>query len=103
MAPTDPAVVFSVLGKREIAGRSGTILEGESGANDPVGISLMTSLIAAGGFTAAGFVSVGTQFALQMLVGVIVGVIGGRALLVFMRRVACPAKASTRCARWPAA
>ncbi|GAB3000106.1 cation:proton antiporter domain-containing protein [Mycobacterium bourgelatii] len=92
VAPTDPAVVFSVLGKREIAGRSGTILEGESGANDPVGISLMTSLIAAGGFTAAGFVSVGTQFALQMLVGVIVGVIGGRALLVFMRRVALPSE-----------
>ncbi len=49
VAPTDPAVVFSVLGKREIAGRSGTILEGESGANDPVGISLMVSLLAAGG------------------------------------------------------
>ena len=36
-----PAAVFSVLGKREIVGRSGTILEGESGANDPVGIALM--------------------------------------------------------------
>jgi cell volume regulation protein A len=34
IAPTDPAVVFSVLGRREIAGRSATILEGESGAND---------------------------------------------------------------------
>ncbi|HEY7009484.1 MAG TPA: cation:proton antiporter, partial [Jatrophihabitantaceae bacterium] len=45
IAPTDPAVVFSVLGRREIAGRSGTVLEGESGANDPVGIALMTSLI----------------------------------------------------------
>ena len=38
VAPTDPAVVFSVLGQREISGRSGTILEGESGANDPVGM-----------------------------------------------------------------
>ena len=35
----DPAVVFSVLGRREIAGRGSTILEGESGANDPVGIA----------------------------------------------------------------
>jgi len=52
VAPTDPAVVFSVLGKREIAGRSGTILEGESCANDPVGISLMVGLIAAGGIFA---------------------------------------------------
>ncbi|OBG32150.1 cation:proton antiporter [Mycobacterium sp. E3198] len=92
VAPTDPAVVFSVLGKREIRGRSSTILEGESGANDPVGISLMSSLIAAGGLTAAGFASVGTQFVLQMAIGLGVGVIGGRALLVFMRRVALPSE-----------
>ncbi|ORV61576.1 hypothetical protein AWC03_09575 [Mycobacterium europaeum] len=92
VAPTDPAVVFSVLGKREIRGRSSTILEGESGANDPVGISLMSSLIAAGGLSTAGFASVGTQFALQMAIGLAVGVIGGRALLVFMRRVALPSE-----------
>lgn len=92
VAPTDPAVVFSVLGKREIRGRSSTILEGESGANDPVGISLMTSLIAAGGLSAAGFAGVGTQFALQMAIGLAVGVIGGRALLAFMRRVALPSE-----------
>ena len=29
LAPTDPAVVFSVLGRREVAGRSGVLLEGE--------------------------------------------------------------------------
>lgn len=92
VAPTDPALVFAVLGKREIAGRASTILEGESGANDPVGISLMAGLIAAGGLSAAGFVSAGSQFALQMVVGVAVGVIGGRALLVFMRRVALPSE-----------
>ncbi|OBH26725.1 hypothetical protein A5692_26265 [Mycobacterium sp. E342] len=92
VAPTDPAVVFSVLGKREIRGRSSTILEGESGANDPVGISLMSSLIAAGGLSAAGFVTVGAQFVLQMAIGLAVGVVGGRALLVFMRRVALPSE-----------
>jgi len=93
VSPTDPAVVFSVLGKRQIAGRSSTILEGESGANDPVGISLMGGLIAAGGLSAAGFASVGTQFVLQMAVGLAIGVIGGRLLLVFMRRVALPGEA----------
>lgn len=92
VAPTDPALVFSVLGKRQVAGRSSTILEGESGANDPVGISLMASLIAAGGLSAAGFASVGTQFVLQMVIGATVGVIGGRALLVFIRRVALPSE-----------
>src|SRR5882724_6970226 len=49
LAPTDPAVVFSVLGRREIPGPSGVLLKGESGANDPVGIALMASLISTGG------------------------------------------------------
>lgn len=45
IAPTDPAVTFSVLGGREIRGRAGTILEGEAGTNDPVGIALMIGMI----------------------------------------------------------
>src|SRR3954453_15632963 len=36
LCPTDPAVMFSILGDKEIGGRSGTILEGEAGVNDPV-------------------------------------------------------------------
>lgn len=80
LAPTDPAVVFSVLGGREIEGRTGTILEGESGANDPVGIAL---LVAVAGATGGGLAAVGAgagQFALQMIVGLAVGVGGGAAL-----------------------
>jgi potassium/hydrogen antiporter len=93
VAPTDPAVVFSVLGRREIRGRSGTILEGESGANDPVGIALMTSLLAAGALTWAAVGQVAVQFLLQMAVGLAVGVVGGRFLLWFMRRVPLPNEA----------
>jgi cell volume regulation protein A len=47
LSPTDPAVVFSVLGRREVGGRTGVMLEGESGANDPVGIALLVALIGA--------------------------------------------------------
>ena len=93
VAPTDPAVVFSVLGQREVSGRSGTILEGESGANDPVGIALMASLLAAGGLGVGAFARVGGEFVLQMGVGALVGVAGGRLLLVFIRRVPLPAEA----------
>ncbi len=93
VAPTDPAVVFSVLGRREIAGRSGTILEGESGANDPVGIALMISLIAAGGIGTSALGQIGGRFALQMSVGLAVGVVGGGALLAFMQRVPLPSEA----------
>jgi cell volume regulation protein A len=87
VAPTDPAVVFSVLARREVSGRSGTILEGESGANDPVGIALMASLISAGGLSAGAFAHVGGEFLLQMGVGGAVGVVGGWALLWTMRHV----------------
>lgn len=90
LAATDPAVVFSVLGNREIAGRTGTILEGESGANDPVGIALMVVLLTATG-TGASLVFDGlAQFALQMVVGLAFGIVGGRGMLLMMRRVPLP-------------
>ncbi|HEU5416179.1 MAG TPA: cation:proton antiporter [Streptosporangiaceae bacterium] len=90
VAPTDPAMVFSVLGQREVSGRSGTILEGESGANDPVGISLMTAVLAAGSLTWGSVAQASGEFVLQMVVGAVVGVAGGLALLWFTRRVPLP-------------
>ena len=93
LAPTDPAVVFSVLGRREVAGRSGTILEGEAGANDPVGIALMASLLTAGpalGLDAVG--GIAGEFLLQLAVGAVVGVAGGALLVRFMRRVPLPSE-----------
>jgi potassium/hydrogen antiporter len=93
VSPTDPAVVFSVLGQQEIAGRSGTILEGESGANDPVGIALMGGLLAAGGISGVAFGRVAADFLLQMTVGLAAGIAGGVALLWFMRRVSLPSEA----------
>ena len=92
IAPTDPAVVFSILGQREIAGRSSTILEGESGANDPVGIALLISLLAAGSLSGSALAHVGGEFMLQMGVGAAFGLLSGRALLWFMRRVSLPSE-----------
>jgi cell volume regulation protein A len=94
VAPTDPAVVFSVLGRREITGRSGTMLEGESGVNDPVGIAAMAALLAAG--AAGGWHAIGAglgEFALQMVVGCAVGAVGGYALSAVMRRLPLPSGA----------
>jgi potassium/hydrogen antiporter len=93
LAPTDPAVVFSVLGSREVSGRAGVILEGESGANDPVGIALMISLLAVGDNLDIGTTGavLGT-FVLQMVVGAAVGVGGGWLLLQAMRRVSLPSE-----------
>jgi cell volume regulation protein A len=90
LAPTDPAVVFSVLGGREIAGRSGVLLEGESGANDPVGIALLVALLAAGGHGGSMVLDVTAEFGLQMAVGALVGLAGAAGLLLLMRRVPLP-------------
>jgi cell volume regulation protein A len=90
ISPTDPAVVFSVLGQREVSGRAGTILKGESGANDPVGIALMASLIAAGELSSGAFGHIVGEFALQMVVGGVIGVLGGRVMLWFLRSVPLP-------------
>jgi cell volume regulation protein A len=77
VAPTDPAVVFSVLGGQHIPGRTRTILEGESGANDPVGIALMLGLIALATHPGGSFWIVVRTFAEQMSIGLVVGLAGG--------------------------
>jgi potassium/hydrogen antiporter len=92
VAATDPAVVFSVFGRREIAGRTGVLLEGESGANDPVGIALLAALLAAHGSAGSAAWHVVAGFILQMAVGTAIGTAGGLALLTFMRRVPLPSE-----------
>jgi cell volume regulation protein A len=90
LAPTDPATVFSVLGRREVGGRTGTLLEGEAGANDPVGIALMVAIL---GSTGAGWGAVahGTlEFCVQMVLGIAFGVAGGMGLRWLMRHLPMP-------------
>src|ERR687885_270374 len=86
LAPTDPAVMFSVLGNREIGGRTGTILEGESGANDPVGIALMVGMLAYATSDHGSVWIVVREFSLQMAVGIAVALL----LLRLMQRVSLP-------------
>jgi cell volume regulation protein A len=90
VAPTDPAVMFSVLGEREVAGRTGTILEGESGANDPVGIALMIGMIELATHPDASFWIVVREFLVEMSVGLAVGVAGGLLIGQALRRVTLP-------------
>lgn len=93
LAPTDPATVFSVLGKREVGGRTGTLLEGESGANDPVGIALMVAIL---GSTSGGLQDIGHGafvFLVQMGLGVVFGVAGGQALRWLLHHLPLPTEA----------
>jgi cell volume regulation protein A len=93
LAPTDPAVTFSVLGGREIRGRTGTILKGESGANDPVGIALMIGMIELATSDDGSFWTVVTEFAVEMAGGAVVGLAGAMALVPLVRRVPLPSPA----------
>lgn len=90
LAPTDPAVMFSVLGNREVGGRSGTILEGESGVNDPVGIALMIGLIEFATQDDGSPMTVVSEFLIEMSIGLAIGIVGAGVLLVWMRRVSLP-------------
>ncbi|HEX4830796.1 MAG TPA: potassium/proton antiporter [Trebonia sp.] len=92
VAATDPAVVFSVFGRREVSGRTGTLLEGESGANDPVGIALLGALLGATGSAGGIAVHVLISFATQMAVGAVAGAALGYGLLELMRRVPLPSE-----------
>ncbi len=86
LAPTDPAVTFSVLAGREIEGRSGTILEGESGFNDPVGIALMIAMVDVANSDGS-IGGIGLELVLEMAVGCAIGALGG-ILLIRLIRVA---------------
>jgi potassium/hydrogen antiporter len=93
LAPTDPAVMFSVLGGKEIEGRTGTILEGESGANDPVGIALMIGMLDFATSDHGTFWTVAKEFAIEMSIGLAIGLAGAAILLPLMRRVTLPSEA----------
>ncbi len=90
LSPTDPAVTFSVLAGKEVRGRSGTILEGESGFNDPVGIALMIGMVEFATHDDASLWTVVDEFVVEMLVGLAVGLIGALALVALVRKAPLP-------------
>jgi cell volume regulation protein A len=96
LAPTDPAVVFSLLANRTIPGRTPAILEGESGFNDPAGIALLLGFAQLAVHPQHSIAAVFGTFALQMAVGCAFGVAVGLALrwLLHPRRPALNAAQS---------
>jgi cell volume regulation protein A len=90
LAPTDPAVMFSVFGRKEVVGRTGTILEGESGANDPVGIALMLAAVSLAEEDSASVAHAVGEFFLQLGVGTVIGVAGAYVLMLLLRRIVLP-------------
>jgi potassium/hydrogen antiporter len=92
LSPTDPAVMFSILGDKKITGRTGTILEGESGVNDPVGIALMIGILEFATEDGGSVWTIFTNFVMEMTIGLAVGIAGAAALVLFMRKVQLPSE-----------
>jgi potassium/hydrogen antiporter len=93
LAPTDPAVMFSVLGQRAIAGRSGVTLEGEAGVNDPAGIALMIAMIELATHDDVSRFVILREFAVEMTIGAAIGIVGALAMVALLRRFTLPAPA----------
>ncbi|HEX6662376.1 MAG TPA: cation:proton antiporter [Gaiellaceae bacterium] len=90
VAPTDPAVMFSVFGRKEIAGRTGTILEGESGANDPVGIALMLAAVSLAKTDSTSLWHAAGELVLSLALGIVFGVVGALLITLAARRIVLP-------------
>ena len=75
LSSTDAASVFAILRKNKLNLKDGTasILEVESGSNDPV--SYLLTIIAVSVATSGGFGNVFVTIAVQLLMGVLVGIV----------------------------
>ncbi|MCW3040558.1 MAG: potassium/proton antiporter [Solirubrobacterales bacterium] len=87
LAPTDPAVMFSVLGRREVGGRSGVVLEGEAGINDPAGIALLLGMVEVAAHPGTSVLVVLREFVVEMGIGVAFGLAGGLLLVRVLGRI----------------
>ena len=87
-SPTDAAAVFSVLRKVPLPRRINATLEAESGLNDAPTVVLVTLVSVGGQHSPLGFVG---EVALELVVGVGIGVAVGFAGAWLMRRAALPA------------
>jgi cell volume regulation protein A len=87
LAPTDPAVMFSVLGRRELEGRSGTTLEGEAGVNDPAGIALMIGMIELATHADESVLVILREFVVEMGIGTLLGLVGALLMVAVLSRI----------------
>jgi cell volume regulation protein A len=85
LAPTDPAAVYSVLRGRSGSERARTVLEGESGFNDPAGIALMVAVTAAVATSHGSYGHSVWRFVEELAIGSAAGVAGGLILLSGLR------------------
>ncbi|HVX76612.1 MAG TPA: potassium/proton antiporter [Bradyrhizobium sp.] len=92
VASTDAAAVFLLVHAQglRLRPRVGATLEAESGTNDPFAVFLtlmLVELISNGG---GSFGEIALEFLREAVLGVVIGVVGGRVVVLALNRVALP-------------
>ena len=85
LSPTDPAAVYATLRGRDQFRRARVVLEGESGFNDPVSISLMIAVVAFVSTDHATVTGSAVHLAEELGLGLVGGVVGAGILIVLLR------------------
>src|ERR1700724_1744002 len=92
VASTDAAAVFLLVHAQglRLRPRVGATLEAESGTNDPFAVFLTLMLVELISIGESSALHVALEFAREAVLGTIVGVIGGRLVVLALNRVALP-------------
>src|ERR1700755_2172881 len=92
VASTDAAAVFLLVHAQglRLRPRVGATLEVESGTNDPFAVFLTLMLVELISSGSGSFWHIAAEFAQEALLGAIVGVIGGRLVVLALNKVALP-------------
>src|SRR5882757_4489772 len=92
VASTDAAAVFLLVHAQglRLRPRVGATLEVESGTNDPFAVFLTLMLVELISIGESSLLHVALEFAREAVLGAIIGVIGGRLVVIALNRVALP-------------
>jgi len=85
LSPTDPAAVYATFRGRDQLRRPRVVLEGESGFNDPVSISLMVAVVAFVSSDGATVTESALHLAQELGLGLIGGIIGAGILIGLLK------------------
>ena len=85
LSPTDPVAVYATLRGRDQFRRARVVLEGESGFNDPVSISLMIAVVAFVSSDHATVAGSAAHLAQELGLGLVGGVAGAGILILLLK------------------
>ena len=92
LAPTDPAVMFSVLRGRQLGGRASTVLEGESGVNDAASIALVVTMLEYQRASGGSLIDAAREFTVELGIGAAIGFAAGAVVPFLLRHARFPSE-----------